>query len=69
MIAPLEHSAPVKLLLTCEEACAALGICRRTLYSLIHDEGLPVVRIGKTGIRFSVVELQHWIARQQGVSQ
>lgn len=66
MIATAENPAPVKLLLTTEQACSAMSVCRRTLYDLTQPRGpIPVVRIGKSAIRYSVAALEKWITEQQ----
>jgi len=55
-----------KLLLTADEACAALGVCRKTLYSLSAPRGpIATVKIGKSGVRWSVSTLESWISQQE----
>jgi excisionase family DNA binding protein len=64
VIAPAENPAP-KLLLTAAEACEALSVSRKTLYTLSQPRGpLPVVKIGTNGLRWSVEALREWIAHQ-----
>lgn len=52
-----------RLLLTEAQAATALGVSRRTLFSLRSDGKIPFVRIGKC-IRYSVEALKEWIANQ-----
>jgi predicted DNA-binding transcriptional regulator AlpA len=55
-----------KLLLRADEACDAMSVCRKTLYSLTAPRGpIPVVKIGKTGLRYSVAAINAWIEQQQ----
>ena len=50
-------------LLTAEEAASLLRIPRSTLYELVRSRGLPHVRIGERGLRFTRSDLEEWIAQ------
>ena len=50
----------LKLLLTEQEAAKALGISRRTLWTLRNNGQIPSIRIGKC-VRYSVDSLKQWI--------
>ncbi|HMO16252.1 MAG TPA: helix-turn-helix domain-containing protein [Pirellulaceae bacterium] len=52
-----------RLLLTEAQAATALGVSRRTLFSLRREGKIPFVRIGKC-IRYSVEALRDWITSQ-----
>lgn len=55
----LRHSEP---LLTTDEAARLLRVPRSTLYELVRSRGLPHVRIGERGLRFTRSDLDEWIA-------
>jgi excisionase family DNA binding protein len=55
----LRQSEP---LLTTEEAARLLRVPRSTLYELVRSRGLPHVRIGERGLRFTRSDLDEWIA-------
>lgn len=44
------------------EAAKLLHVPRSTLYELVRSRGLPHVRIGDRGLRFTRSGLQTWIA-------
>ena len=55
-----------RTLLTVPEACKSLGISRATLYSLISQKRLQVVKIGpgaKAGVRFRPQDLDDFAER------
>ncbi|HEY2883298.1 MAG TPA: helix-turn-helix domain-containing protein [Pirellulales bacterium] len=55
-------SEPSKLLLTGDEAAAALSVCRKTLWRLTQPRGpIPVVSIGERGNRYSRQAIEKWI--------
>ena len=54
------YQDPKKLLLTEAEAAIALGISRRTLWTLRTEGRIPFLRIGKC-VRYSVEALKAWI--------
>lgn len=49
-------------LMTADEAAQLLRIPRSTLYELVRSRGLPHVRIGDRGLRFTRSDLGSWIA-------
>jgi excisionase family DNA binding protein len=49
-------------LLDAAEAAKFLRVPRSTLYELVRSRGLPHVRIGDRGLRFTRSGLQTWIA-------
>lgn len=49
-------------LLTYREAARLLGITDRTVWSLVHDGALPVVRFGRN-VRIDPVDLREFIER------
>lgn len=48
-------------LLDANEAARLLRVPRSTLYELVRSRGLPHVRIGRRGLRFTRAELARWI--------
>jgi len=53
-----------RLLLRPREAAQALGISERTLWG----SGIPRIRVGKRGIRYSIDDLKRWIDSQRSGS-
>lgn len=49
--------------MTILELQAYLHICRRTAYKLVHQEGFPAYRVGRT-IRIDRKELEAWMRRR-----
>jgi excisionase family DNA binding protein len=49
-------------LLDADEAAQLLHVPRSTLYELVRSRGLPHVRIGERGVRFTRTGLEEWIA-------
>lgn len=49
-------------LLTADEAARLLRVPRSTLYELVRSRGLPHIRIGERGLRFTRSDLDQWIA-------
>lgn len=49
-------------LLTADEAARLLRVPRSTLYELVRSRGLPHVRIGERGLRFTRSDLDEWVA-------
>lgn len=49
-------------LLDAREAAKMLHVPRSTLYELVRSRGLPHVRIGDRGLRFTRADLNDWIA-------
>jgi excisionase family DNA binding protein len=50
-------------LMTADEAAQLLRVPRSTLYELVRSRGLPHVRIGERGLRFSRSDLLGWVAQ------
>jgi excisionase family DNA binding protein len=48
-------------LLDAHEAAELLHVPRSTLYELVRSRGLPHVRIGDRGLRFTRSELERWV--------
>lgn len=53
---------PSEPLLTADEAARLLRVPRSTLYELVRSRGLPHIRIGERGLRFTRSDLDEWIA-------
>lgn len=49
-------------LLDAQEAADLLHVPRSTLYELVRSRGLPHVRIGERGLRFTRSGLEGWVA-------
>lgn len=49
-------------LLDAQEAAELLHVPRSTLYELVRSRGLPHVRIGERGLRFTRTGLEGWVA-------
>ncbi|MGC1166873.1 MAG: helix-turn-helix domain-containing protein [Solirubrobacterales bacterium] len=49
-------------LMTADEAARLLHVPRSTVYELVRSRGLPHVRIGERGLRFTRSDLGSWIA-------
>lgn len=59
-----EPSGPLnEQLLDARQAASLLRIPRSTLYELVRSRGLPHVRVGRRGMRFTRADLSYWIAR------
>jgi excisionase family DNA binding protein len=54
--------SPSDPLLTADEAARLLHVPRSTLYELVRSRGLPHIRIGERGLRFTRSGLDEWIA-------
>ena len=52
-----------RLLLRVDEAAISLGLARSTLYVLIRQHEIPVVRIGKA-VRIVAADLAAWVEAQ-----
>lgn len=48
-------------LLSAAEAARLLHVPRSTLYELVRSRGLPHVRIGSRGMRFTRSDLARWV--------
>jgi excisionase family DNA binding protein len=53
--------ALTKPLMTADEAAQLLRVPRSTLYELVRSRGLPYVRIGDRGLRFTHSDLARWV--------
>lgn len=49
-------------LLDADEAARLLHVPRSTLYELVRSRGLPHVRIGLRGLRFTRTDLARWVS-------
>lgn len=49
-------------LLDANDAARLLRVPRSTLYELVRSRGLPHVRIGDRGLRFTRSDLESWVA-------
>jgi excisionase family DNA binding protein len=49
-------------LLDANEAARLLRVPRSTLYELVRSRGLPHVRIGDRGLRFTRSDLESWVS-------
>jgi excisionase family DNA binding protein len=49
-------------LLDANEAAELLRVPRSTLYELVRSRGLPHVRVGRRGLRFTRADLARWVA-------
>jgi excisionase family DNA binding protein len=49
-------------LLDAAEAASLLKVPRSTLYELVRSRGLPHVRVGERGLRFTRSDLASWVA-------
>ena len=64
-----EQPAVTPLLLTPRDAAKLLSVSEKTLHRLSAPNGsIPVVRIGKRGVRYTAAALNQWIADQQAAS-
>lgn len=56
-----DHDLLAEPLLDAREAARLLHVPRSTLYELVRSRGLPHVRIGRRGLRFTRVDLAQWV--------
>lgn len=49
-------------LLDAREAAKLLHIPRSTLYELVRSRGLPHVKLGRRGLRFTRADLARWVS-------
>lgn len=57
-----DPNALTKPLMTANEAAQLLRVPRSTLYELVRSRGLPHVRIGDRGLRFTRLDLETWVS-------
>lgn len=50
-------------LLDAREAAKLLHVPRSTLYELVRSRGLPHVRLGRRGLRFTRIDLARWVSK------
>lgn len=50
-------------LLDAREAAKLLHVPRSTLYELVRSRGLPHVRVGQRGLRFTRADLARWVGQ------
>lgn len=48
-------------LLDAREAAKLLHVPRSTLYELVRSRGLPHVKVGQRGLRFTRIDLARWV--------
>ena len=61
-------AASARLLLRIPEAAEALGLGRSTVYELINEQQLPVVRVGRS-VRIPAAALTAWVEQQRAATQ
>jgi excisionase family DNA binding protein len=61
---PTEQTETPKLLWTCREAAAALGISERKLWDLTNEGAIPCIRIGRA-VRYDPGDIRTWIDAQK----
>ena len=64
-VSPRADQGQKKLAVTYREAAASLCVCERTVWQLVRDGKLSVIRIGRS-VRVPVAELERLVASQQG---
>jgi excisionase family DNA binding protein len=57
-----ETSSLTEPLLDANQAARLLRVPRGTLYELVRSRGLPHVRVGERGLRFTRSDLARWVA-------
>jgi excisionase family DNA binding protein len=50
-------------LLDAREAAKLLHVPRSTLYELVRSRGLPHVKVGQRGLRFTRPDLARWVSK------
>lgn len=63
-VSPHVDQGQRKLAVSYKEAAASLGVCERTIWTLVHDKELAAIRIGRS-VRIPIAELERFVARQQ----
>jgi excisionase family DNA binding protein len=53
----------IEPLLDAREAAKLLHVPRSTLYELVRSGGLPHVKIGSRGLRFTRADLAQWVGQ------
>lgn len=67
-VKPVQDIGQEKMLLTVREAAETLGISRATVYTLIHRDDFPSIRIGSR-ILINTKKLQEWVDNQIDISE
>ena len=52
-------------LISVQETAQQIGVSTRQVYRLIHNDGLPAVRVGKRKMAVSVPELAKWLENRR----
>jgi excisionase family DNA binding protein len=60
----LTHLARIRTPMTVAELAKYLHISKRSVYNAVTDDGLPVIRIGRT-IRLDPVHVARWLRKRQ----
>jgi excisionase family DNA binding protein len=48
-------------LMTYEQLCTRYGFRKGTIYSLVHENRIPHVRLGRRFVRFEAAAIEEWI--------
>ena len=67
-VKPVQDIGQGKMLLTVREAAETLGISRATVYTLIHRDDFPSIRIGSK-ILINAKKLQEWVDSQSVIDE
>lgn len=62
------NEQPVRLLMTADQAAAALAISPRKLWDLTQSGEIPSLRIGRS-VRYDPDDLRSWIVKRKGGQQ
>jgi len=60
----IQKEVETEKLLTAEELSEMLGLHKYTIYELVKNDGLPVVRIYPRALRFSWPDVQKWLKKR-----
>lgn len=66
-VKPVQEIGQGKMLLTVREAAETLGLSRATVYTLIHRDDFPSIRIGSK-ILINTKKLQEWVDNQSVIN-
>ena len=67
-VKPVQDIGQGKMLLTVREAAETLGLSRATVYTLIHRDDFPSIRIGSK-LLINTKKLQEWVDNQIDISK
>lgn len=67
-VQPVKNIGQRKMLLTVREATETLGPSRDTVYTLIHRDDFPSIRIGSK-ILINTKKLQKWVDNQSVINE